>query len=326
MPPASQQQQEQQQPPQPPQASQPRTRGRPRNPPVTPVTVTVDANHLTDLENEVKSLRSDVLNMRGLRAMCEGLVRRVMILEAARFGLPPQTSTWPPANSSLPRQVPVIRSKTTTGQQSNGVISVDDSDDDDDDEDDSDDGEYDNYDQSMGMGMGSPMQQLLNPGHGLDMAYPTEGQQFVCEMHIDAKGNRIIGGGPQGASAVLNAWCKTHGYRVMTRRSKVRKGLIVLTMCCKLHERKKPLPKPPPTAEDFARARAEGRRKPHTRRQANLLPDGSFAHNCPFRFTLHQVEPDSPVFEVRLMKSGGGLLPHNHGPDPKAMLPDKKRR
>lgn len=49
------------------------------------------------------------------------------------------------------------------------------------------------------------------------------------------------------------------------------------------------------------------------------------AHDCPFRFVMKQVEKDGALFEVRWMRNSGVSAPHNHGPDPMALVATRVR-
>ncbi|KAM7184886.1 hypothetical protein V8F20_012023 [Naviculisporaceae sp. PSN 640] len=153
------------------------------------------------------------------------------------------------------------------------------------------------------------------------MAYPPEGLRFAFLLTIDPQsGRKWIGGGSHGASAVLNAWTGPHGYRILTRRSKIKAGRYYLTICCAWSSDKHRAKKTSPTEEELEEARADGRGKPYQRKEP-AAGDMATTHDCPFRFVMKQVEIDGGLFEVRWMRNSGVSAPHNHGPDPMAMVP-----
>ncbi|KAJ4420302.1 hypothetical protein N0V85_000651 [Neurospora sp. IMI 360204] len=153
---------------------------------------------------------------------------------------------------------------------------------------------------------------------GFDMAYPPQGHIFHIQLSTSAGGKNYVGGGPNGASVVVNNWTRQHGYRVITRRSKIKNDRYHLTMSCALSGNKY-RPVPGPTQEQIEEARRNGQRKPYQRRI------GTDKCNCPFRFVLRETAKHSSTFEVRWTMVGPGQQPanHNHGPDPKALVGDE---
>lgn len=150
------------------------------------------------------------------------------------------------------------------------------------------------------------------------MAYPPQGHIFHIQLSTSAGGKNYVGGGPNGASVVVNNWTRQHGYRVITRRSKIKNDRYHLTMSCALSGNKY-RPVPGPTQEQIEEARRNGQRKPYQRRI------GTDKCNCPFRFVLRETAKHSSIFEVRWTMVGPDQQPamHNHGPDPKAMMGDE---
>lgn len=153
---------------------------------------------------------------------------------------------------------------------------------------------------------------------GFDMAYPPQGHIFHIQLSTSAGGKNYVGGGPNGASVVVNNWTHQHGYRVITRRSKIKNDRYHLTMACALSGNKY-RPVPGPTQEQIEEARRNGQRKPYQRRI------GTDKCNCPFRFVLRETAKHSSIFEVRWTMVGPDQQPamHNHGPDPKALVADE---
>jgi len=293
------------------------------HPAYKPNLIQVDAENFARLAQQVQSQQATI----------SSLVTRIEILEAARFAFSVQAQAQPQARAGI-----VASASTRTAQ--NDTINGSNQNDDEA-------GSSGDEEEDQDSDTNSPLQQLLteinssqqpsaywapadwtNPvppaDQEQDMAYPPEGQRFAFELTVDpASGRRWIGGGSQGASAVLNAWTGPHGYRIHTRRSKVKSGRYHLTICCAWSGEKSRPRKIAPTEEDVENARQEGRRKPYERRP---LADGEVSHDCPFRFVMRQVEKGNKLFEVQFMKTRGVSLPHNHGPDPNAMVVRRPRK
>ncbi|KAM7188628.1 hypothetical protein V8F33_010493 [Rhypophila sp. PSN 637] len=148
-----------------------------------------------------------------------------------------------------------------------------------------------------------------------DMAGPPEGLKFEFALTI-VNGREYVAGGSQGATMVLNAWTGPHGYRVFARRSTIVEERYSLTMCCAwmLDKERPPRVKEEPLTD--GEQASEGNRRFRKR--------NNYKYACPFRFCMRQVDKDSGLFEVRSIRSGVAA-PHNHDPDPHAMVPFQLR-
>ncbi|KAM7217137.1 hypothetical protein V8F06_007536 [Rhypophila decipiens] len=151
-----------------------------------------------------------------------------------------------------------------------------------------------------------------------DMAAPPEGLKFEFALTID-NGRGYPASGPKGASMVLSAWTGPHGYRVFARRTTIVSERYTLTMCCAFNLAEK-INRPPRVKEEPL---TDGERP--SRRNRTVRKRNNYKYDCPFRFIMRQVDKDSGLFEVRWMSGRSVAAPHNHGPDPHAMVPYQLR-